>query len=427
MSNRTRLDRMASLALAVALAGLWAHVPSSARAEHHAGASTKPHASAQDDPFPRLLAIVFVRSGPPVPTLIDRIASWFPPDTEVLLSFADSVDRDQLFKPPEQGDASLWVLALSDTQVTVTFSIAGTVPEGRHLVREVRLPNGLDDLGLERLAYVIHSAVVALGEGLQGTGRQEAEEQLALAGAPLSPRSPQIASSRAASQFGPTASPPPPQPTAPAHPRQTDATDAAARSRPRFPLQNSFWHTRQATLSAGYAASFRGPEGIGHGPVIELGLLLPRATNALSVVLSAHQQLRNTVEARALDAELRMSSMRVVVGWEHRLARHWTTALLAGGGCDLVHIHPLARPLAGSSENALSIETRSAGIQLRPALEARVGVAYTTDAVDLVLLPRVSFILNDAYYSIAGEPQRALTAQRLRPGVSLQMRIRALE
>ena len=371
--------------------------------------------SAPVAPFPRRLTVVLVTQGPPPLTLRERITSWFDPDTDVRMSVAPATDRQQMLTVPVAQEAALWVVQLSPDQALVTFSVAHAAEGSRHLVREVHLEHGLDDLGLERLAYVIHSGVVALGEGAVGTERAIAERHLDRAGVPPSPAPPAEPPPWTTPPEGPPdLVPKPPTVLLPAERYDLGPALDPPVDRGRVAL----------TLAGGYHARFRGPEGIGQGPHVELGVLQTGTANAVFAALVGQLALPGAFESNELEVELQTGNLRLNVGLERRLTAQWIGALAAGAGGEIARIRPLGR--AGGDDEDTTFIPRSAGTQVRPAVGMTAGISYRSSVLDLGLFPGVTFLVSDVHYAVATgtEQRRVLSAQRVQPGVSLRLRFR---
>ena len=166
---------------------------------------TRAAAPAVNRDFPKKLTITVVADEHLLSTFQERVSSWFNDGTEVRVTATSQVDEQELLASSPT-EVRAWIVPLSDERALLTFSSVSPPAAPRHLVREVRLQQGFDELGLERLASITHSAFVALSEGVEGVEREQAERELGAAGVPTpSATAPNEAAVAAAS----VASPPP--------------------------------------------------------------------------------------------------------------------------------------------------------------------------------------------------------------------------
>ncbi|HYQ15566.1 MAG TPA: hypothetical protein VEQ58_07410, partial [Polyangiaceae bacterium] len=213
-------------------------------------------ASTIASPAPERLLITVVTTEAALPTFEQRVSSWFSDGTQVTVVLAREV-TPELILTTAPGELRVCVVPRDSTHALVTFATQ-QAEDSRHLLRDVRLRDGFDELGLERLASVIHSAAMALREGVEGAARADAERDLEELG--LLPA---------------TDSAPPSPP-----PRSAEVT--APRRPARRKAQRMSW-----LLGAEYGARARGAEALGHGPGALLGLQLPSAHGSIDVVLRA--------------------------------------------------------------------------------------------------------------------------------------------
>jgi hypothetical protein len=355
-----------------------------------------------EDPAPRL-AITVVTVQSTLPTFEQRVSSWFADDTAVSVALTPDLAPAALLEA-SSGEVRVWVVPLSGERALVTFSSVEPAAPARHLVREVSLPNGLDELGLERLASVIHTATMALREGADGLPRAQAERELSAAGLP-SPHSP-----------GEPPQAPPLAPGAPTPllrvPQETERTEPASPTtgKPRAAL----------FLNAGYGARLRGTEGAGQGPLIGLGVQLPRALHAPTLLLGAQFLFRSRFDAGSVTASVQTSAFRALAGIEPELSPVLSLAALVGGGVDVAQIRPIR------DENG-DIEPRPAGAQWRGAGEVSGGLWWRLKTLDLGALVHATFFFGDVHYGVhtnRGE-QRLATPWAVQPALSLQGRFRS--
>jgi hypothetical protein len=353
------------------------------------------------------LVITVITTASGVPTLQERVSSWFNDGTQVTVGVAPELLPDRLFSSSPH-EVKVWIVAPSQERALVVFSTAGEPETARYLLREVRLVNGLDELGLERLASVIHSAFVALREGIEGAERPQVERELVAAG--LLP-----------SASAPAATHAPPALATPA-PVATVATPAAAGpSRDAAPPAQE---TKSGILlAAGYGTRLRGVEQLGHGPLVTAGVQLPGIVSTLDALISAHLLLRSDFDAGALSASVQTSAFRAHLGLEPALSPRFRLQALLGAGADLAHISAQA----AGAESSEAIEPREPGSQWRGALELTLGVWWSGKLVDLGATAYSTFLLGDVHYTLAsdGGQRRLVTPWPVQPGLSLQARFRS--
>ena len=355
---------------------------------------------AHAEPAPPKLRITVVARESSVSTLHDRVASWFTDGTAVEVVITSELDRDQALSA-SSSDVNAWIIPLADERALVTFSTL-TDEHERHLIRDVRLPHGLDDLGLERLASVIHSAFVALESGGESIARADAERALGeagLAGAKAAPPA-EFEKPRA----------PPEAPAKPAPSPPSLAPNAEKTSRNLVP---------EWLLGVGYGARARGAEGFGHGPEALVGVRAHVRRTAFTASSSGQLLWRSDFEASPFTASVQTTTLRLRLGVEPAFADTWHGAVELGGGVDIASIRAHA--------SASDVETNASGTQLRPTASAALGVIYARGALDIAVYGELTLLLDDVHYSVGtvdGE-RRLLAPARVEPGITLACRFRS--
>jgi hypothetical protein len=404
-AGRTALKR------ALIQRGLWlALLLESALLPRPAWAQEVPIPSGVDDAattghFPKKLAITVVSAEGSLPNFEQRVSSWFTDGTAVKVTLSREAEPTQLLAS-SPGEVRIWVVLLSPGRALVTFSTAAGDTAARYLVREVPLVSGLDDLGLERLASVIHSAFIALREGVEGFEREQAERELLRAG--LSVQAPASGS-----------------PEMPGLPKPAEPPPARVATVDRAPVRASPPPT-SLLFAIGYGGRLRGGEGPGHGPTVALGLQLPSRRGALNLLVSAHYLFRATLDAGSnFRASVQTTAFRAHAGLEPKLARSVFAQLLLGAGADLAQIHASAG--ASAAAGALEIDPHVAGAQWRGAGELTLGLVRHSELLDLELNAQLSVLFGDVHYSASVDnvETRLLTPWQVEPGLSLQGRFRS--
>jgi hypothetical protein len=352
--------------------------------------------------LPKRLTIAVVTGESTLPTFEQRVSSWFADGTAVTVVLTTNVDPAALLDASSE-EVRVWVVPMPGERALVTFSSADPAASARHLVREVSLPNGLDDLGLERLASVIHTAFLALREGADGFPRAQAEQELSAAGLPPS----------LPPEDMPRATKPPPD--------LAPFLRSRLETRGREPVEARAIEPRASLLlNAGYGARLRGTEGPGHGPTVGLGVQLPRALHAPTLLLGAQFLFRSRFEAGSVDASVQTSTFRALAGIEPELSPVLSLAALVGGGVDVAQIHPIR-------DEDGDIEPRPAGAQWRGAGEVSGGLWWRLKTLDLGALVHATFFFGDVHYGVHtnGGEQRLATPWAVQPALSLQGRFRS--
>jgi len=378
-----------------ALAGVILAVePRVARAEPSSSTSAP-------EPVPQKLTVTVVASESMVSTLRERVASWFTDGTTVDVVVTSELDQS-LVLSARAGEVNAWVIPVSPERALVTFSTLAGEHE-RHLIRELRLLHGLDDLGLERLASVIHSAFIALEEGSENMARADAERALGEAGLSAATSAPAVDFEK-----------PRPAPETPPRPV------APAPVRPSNPPRTAHNAQREWMLAAGYGIRARGAEGLAHGPEARFGARARGERIAFDLAASGQWLWRSHFAAAPFTASVQTTAVRVQAGVEPSLGGAWHGRAELGGGLDLANIH------ASANAHADNVGVRSTGTQVRPTGSAAVGVVYAAAMIDLGVSAELAFLLDDVRYSVgtAQGEQRLLAPARVEPGLSLWCRFR---
>ncbi len=380
---------------AVCLAFAFAFASASASAQDAGPASSAAAATR--------LAITVVTQDADVPTLQQRVSSWFSDGTPVSVAVARELPAEGIFRSGPH-EVRVWVVRLSADRAMVVFSTAAELESARYLLREVRLVSGFDELGLERLASVIHAAFVALREGIEGSARPQVERELVEAGL--------LQGSTPAAAPAPVAAPalatPPAEPAARVPVADSNRANLAA---PR---------SRAFVLGAGYGTRLRGAEQLGHGPMLSAGVQVPGSLGTFDALLNAHLLVGSDFDAGAFAASVQTSAFRAQLGLEPELSRRVTLQALLGAGADWARVSAQVRAPAASSQ----VEARQPGSQWRGALELSLGLWWKSRLVAWGATAHATYLYGDVHYSLeSAEGQRRLvTPWPLQPGLSLQAR-----
>jgi hypothetical protein len=188
--------------------------------------------------------IVLVGRAGTDPSLAERIRSWFGADAALSFTTERELAADRVLGPHPARGVAVWVTLRTDREARLYFAAAGESPETtRYLIRDVPLDDGLDEIGSERVAQVVHSSVTALVEdSVEAIARPELERELA-------PETPATNAEQAKQVL-------PPHPADDVHPSASSGPSLT-------PLFGAF-----------YRGAWAGDEGIAHGPGIALGATL---------------------------------------------------------------------------------------------------------------------------------------------------------
>jgi len=341
-------------------------------------------------PAPTRLVITVVTGEPALPTFEQRVSSWFSDGTQVTVSLARAVAPELLLATPP-GEVRVYVVPRGTTRALVTFATPDAA-SSRHLLRDVHLRDGFDEIGLERLASVIHTACLALREGVEGAGRAAAERELVEVGL----IEPKIATPAPA--------------LVPSLPSRAETAPP-----PRAP-RGLAW-----LIGAQYGARARGGEGWGQGPGALLGLQLPSARGAIDVLLSAQVLLPSAFDAGPLRVSLQTTALRAELGIEPALSGTVFLQAVLGGGVDVARIRPSERSVSGQQ---LRVDAREPGSQWRGVGELALGVFERTGPFELGVVARCSFLLGDVHYTLvrSSDDERLVTPWPVQPSLALQAR-----
>jgi hypothetical protein len=381
----------------------------SARAEEGAGPDQAAQAGSVGD-FPKKLAIIIVAKNSVISTFEQRVSSWFNDGTEVHVSVRSEVDQQQLLAS-SPGTVSAWIVTMSSERAIVSFSGAAGQSPAVYLVREVRLRNGLDDLGQERLASVVHSAFVALREGAEGFERAHAERELGDVG--LAPASPTPRAIPEGSLAPPVARLPD-SPVPRSEISANDLTPARAVKPPSWLL-----------FGVGYGGQLRVMEGVGHGPSLTAGVRLPSKRMPIDLLVKGQFLVPSGFEAELFSATVQTTAVRFQFGVEPELGPSYWGQALVGAGADVAQIRSSATQSA--NDGAVSAGAHAAGTHWRSVGDLTLGVLRHSEVFDLGLYAQVTFFFADVHYSATTDngDRRLVTPWPVQPGLSFQGRFRS--
>jgi hypothetical protein len=307
----------------------------------------------------------------------DRATSWF--DAQrflVSVQTAPTVDRARLLAPPRKRVLSVWV-ALHGDSARLYFVASTGGDEPRYLVRTLLLANGLDEIGAEELAEVLHLSALALLEGELSTSKRELERAIGESGATRQERA---------------------------------IEDELSRKRPAgspVAAESTF------DLGVGYGVSFHSDEGVWHGPRAQLGL---RLGSALGLVVSSAIALPQTVELGPVDLHTQALALNLGLRFARRLTASFAVEAVAGPGVEIVRYEPRSA--------SSSVTARAGDTEARPALVAGGAASIGPSSMRAALVAELALSLTRTRYEISGGTERRRIAEPalLIPRLGLEVR-----
>jgi hypothetical protein len=128
---------------------------------------------------PLHLVVILVGDAAAEPTLFERIRTLLPGDARAELRVELRLRHDAVLQPHTSGVVYSWVTRSAPNAARVYLALRDdSEKDARFLFREVRLENGLDEVGIETLAQVTHSSAVALWGAAQQITRRELAAEL---------------------------------------------------------------------------------------------------------------------------------------------------------------------------------------------------------------------------------------------------------
>ena len=414
--GQDRLRRAASCGCALVLTLLAARAPAETAAPNASRSEPGTRGTPLDEPAPHLAITVFAKSDG-IGTFAERVRSWFHDGTTVSVEPA-AQSHARVPGAAQPGVVRIWVILLSNEQALVTFSMRTAMRGERHLVRDVRLRSALDELGLERLASVIQSTVVAMREGLEGSDLQTLKTELKNAGFEVHGASTATGATDAATPAPPgpasTASPPrietPPPPASPAQKRETGSPREeriGQRSVPRFDV--------------GYGARYGGDPGLLHGPSLGFGWPFDFEAGALWLSFRAAVFLPASVAASPFRLSLQTSSVRAGIAFERRTHTSLSEYAALLGGVDVTHMS--SRLQSDTGDQAERYEASHSATRVWGELGLVAGVWYRA-AIDIGIFGAVDYCLSDVRYVVESSSgdRNLFSPWRLQPALFLSGR-----
>jgi hypothetical protein len=315
----------------------------------------------------------------------------------VALSESELVTQQQ---PNDPSHGTVWILVPHAMLARLVFADRTHM---RFLVRDIPLPQGMDDVGREIVEQVIESSFLALMQGAAAVGRAEAHAALGsyVVSAPTesSPRT-QVT-----------------QPKAPPAPRSTPwvltRDDPSMPTEPVVAARTSRHLTER--LGIGYGVTWTGSDfGVQHGPGLVAGLELVRRSD--SFYIAGTFDWHFTQHHRTLEFELSLQNSRfgLDVGWAKPVSTPMSFVAAAGPGVAVTRVHTSS--YAGASARP---SPDSSSFSLGARLQG--GLQWGNSPLVMQLLLRADVSVYDAQFEIIRNGRRETLAQPwlLRPGVTL--------
>jgi hypothetical protein len=304
-------------------------------------------------------------------TFAERVSSWFDPVRfEVVVRAAPVLDASRVLEPSPNRSLSAWVVVERGAAHLYFATPAGKGAEPRFLLRTLSLSDGLDEMGAERVAEVLHLSALALLEGEQHSERSELERSLGEDGAVSASNKRQAA--------------------------QGSASELRARVRPNAETNPST--SALLEFGLGYGLSVHPGEGVWHGPRARIALSLGQEWRALLLARSALPANHDLGEM-----ELRVQAVQFTLAVAGRCSLTPSLAIeaLAGPGVDVVHYQPERSALA-------QVELGDAATEARPNVSAGLGLVLRQR---LALLAELELSLSKTHYELAFATGRRVLAE----------------
>lgn len=371
---------------------------------------------ARADPRLRLNVVLLDAAEPP--TLKRRLQSWFPDGTSLAVetlapstsSATAALDGDTL---------AIWIAMPSADRADITYGFRDPASRRLRLVQsQVSLQGGLDELGQERLARVIHTSVMALLEG------RVAEVGVSLDTPPSQGPPAQVATAPPVlqSEFSRAAVPPMPQSELP-----NTALIGAAEVLAGTPSVRILGGTvsvapihrpRPGWLGVAYAMTLRGREGMALGPALTLGWRALRLRHSsYGFLLESRFIIPSSFAFETLRIQTSGARVRLAAQAETRLGQSWSLEVGLGAGLDVNHY-----VVAQSSNPSIEPSQPSTDTQLCVTPSLRL---WTVAPLEIGLGAHLDLLPTNGRYTTSTSDSleaRVIAPWRFQPGFSFTLR-----
>jgi hypothetical protein len=343
------LKRGALRALGLACAfSSWAGLAQAAEAVDAAAA-----APSEGAPPPRVeLVLVGDQAGGGL--LLERTMSWFrDPRVTTEATRGSSVDAAAVLAPGASAGVRIWIWLRSPSSARLFIAAHDTeTGADRYWVSDDPLPSGLDELGSEQLAQLVHLSALAVWAGNLESRRSEVEAGLA----------------------SEAAKPAPIAPPAQAAPREAETSRSLLR------------------LGAGYSLRFAGDEGAPQVVSAMLGYGLHQPRRELSLQANVGVLIPRSVSSSAVELDLKGASAWLEAAGEFQQTERFWLTCAAGPGIDVVSYH------ASHSE---TLRAEPGGTDVRPFAQAALGARLDVGGVSVHIAALVLAQWLRVHYDVA--------------------------
>jgi hypothetical protein len=334
-----------------------------------------------DTPLPR---VEIALAGSTPNSLGDRISSWFHrPTTLAPTQHVPSLDPATIFARTENAGVRVWI-ATEPGVARLVFVVQEHVDEEpRFLVREVTLDNGLDELGVEKLAQVVYLSALGLWAGNLESTRSEVEQAIG-------------------------ARPPPPPPTVNEEPPPPPFVIADEHEHIPLPVPRTF----AVRVGAEYDLSFSGDAGTTHAVAAAFDAMSLASDRELGGRMRAALLFPHEVEksGTALDLRgLRFDAGGVVA--KRISAKLWIPAELGAS---------VATVMYRTGAVATGFKAKSGATDIEPLIYGRGGVRYELGAVRVGVEALLTMHVLRTHYDVSENGHRTalVTPWPVEPGIS---------
>jgi hypothetical protein len=321
------------------------------------------------------------------PAFSRRVTSWFDPERfRVSVRAVARLDHSQILSPKRDGAVYVWVLLRNASGARLYFATAsGSQGGATYLLRDLRLDSGLDEMGAERIAQVLHLSTVALLEGQAASRREEVERMLGQ----------ERTEDRGLEAREPS----------------TEHEGEAGERSGQAPNHDTGWGVG---FGVGYVASHRSDEGIWHGPRGRLLVELGEGWGLQALVQTA---LPHTREMDAVALRFCGGWVGLAASYQYAVARGVALEWVAGPGLEVVHYMPV-RSLEPD------VSTGEGDTEARLNVMGGVGAIFRRSAPRVAVAAECAAALVRTHYDVVvGETRRVLgRSGPVIPSVGLEVR-----
>jgi hypothetical protein len=303
-----------------------------------------------------------------------RIASWFraqqvPVQTQPVVTLEPSL----VLAPTAQPGVHAWVAVLDDKLARVFFRVDAEGAQPRYLVTEIAFDNGLDEVGVERLAQVVYLSAMGLWEGNLESSRREVEEELR-----------KQAGVQPAPVASPASSPLPP------------STSGSERSPSPRDDANAWVGVRTGFE---YTVRWRGDPGLGQSVGLSLGAFRHAGAFEVGGVLHAGAILPASTTASGVELDTQGVTFALGAAGS-RLVRRTKLTAEVGLAADAV------RYRTGSVSDP-SLRPTSGGTDVQPFAFVRAGASFDVGPVGLGVEAILEISMVRTHYDVVSDNRRS--------------------